>query len=402
MIQGVDSLHEAILVRVDLAAHAGQGRLHDVRRSEPLQHHPCPFIHIPVAPDPRERPCRRRADGPGVVGRRIERLEFVATILRLVDTMLVGTDEDDDRGSQHAVFAQLLRGAGGVRGDGFGEFERVGDGTSEGARHQHALPRTGVFDDIVTRDTAQLEREAFADHAGDATDEARIGFGEIDGRKDAVGTQAGGQAGPDTPDVLRFDATQEGRAPFDRGRHDDHAAAGLVGLGPLVGQLAEHLGRGHPQRDRDAGALQDVSADTQAKGLGIVVGHVGEPQESFVDRVDLEVTRLLAEGGHDAFGEIPVDREIGREDAHTVGFTGATHFEIRCAHRDAQRLRFGRTRHHAAIIVRQDHDRHADQRRVEGALARGVEVIAVGEGAEHGVSSGARRRPPSPRYGIRA
>ena len=176
--------------------------------------------------------------------------------------MLIGTDEDDDRGSEHPVLAQLLRGARGVRGDGFGEFERVGDGAAEGTRDQHAFPRTGVLDDIVAGDAAQLEGETFADHAGDAADETRIGFREVDGRKDAVRAQAGRQARADAPDVLRFDAAQEGRAAFDRGRDDDHAATGLIGLGPLVGQFAQHLRRGHPQRDRDARALQHVGPDT--------------------------------------------------------------------------------------------------------------------------------------------
>ena len=262
MVQGIDGLHEAVLVRVDLTAHARQGRLHDVGGRQALQHHAGSLIHVAVATDAGERAGGSAADRTGIVGRRIQRLQFVTPILLLVDAMLVCTDEDDDRGSQHAVFAQLLRGTSGVRGDSLGEFERVGDRPAEGTRDQHALPRTGVLDDVVTRDTAQLEGETFADHAGDAADETRIGFREVDGRKDAMRAQAGRQARADAPDVLRFDAAQEGRAAFDRGRDDDHAATGLIGLGPLVGQFAQHLRRGHPQRDRDARALQHVGPDT--------------------------------------------------------------------------------------------------------------------------------------------
>ena len=164
-----------------------------------------------------------------------------------------------------------------MRGDGFGEFERIGDGASEGTRDQHALPRTGVLDDVVAGDPAQLEGETFADHARDAADETLISFGEVNRREDTMGTEAGGQTGSNTPDVLRFDPTQEGRTPFDRGGDDDHAAAGLIGLGPLVSQFAEDLGRGHPQRDRDTRALEDIGADTQPEGLRIGVGHIGEP-----------------------------------------------------------------------------------------------------------------------------
>ena len=120
MVQGVDGLHEAILVRVDLAAHARQGRLHDVGRRQALEHHPGPLVKIPVSTDTRQGLGRRGTDGPGVVRRRIERLQFVATILLLVDAMLVGADEHHDRGSDEPVFAQLLGGAGRVRGDGLG------------------------------------------------------------------------------------------------------------------------------------------------------------------------------------------------------------------------------------------------------------------------------------------
>ena len=340
MVQGVDGLHEPVLVRVDLAAHAGQGRLHDVGGRQPLEHHAGPLIQVAVAPDAGERAGRRGADGAGVVGRRIEQLEFVAAILRLVDAVLIGADEDDDRGSQHAVLAELLRRARGVRGDGLGEFERIGDGTAEGARDQHALPRTGVLDDVVAGDAAQLEGETFADHAGDAADETRIGLREVDGRDDAMRTETRRQARSDAPDILRFDAAQEGRTPFDRGRDDDHAAAGLIGLGPLVRQLAEHLRRSHPQRDRDARALKDIGPDTQPQGLRLRIGHVGEAEEGLVDRIDLQIARLLAEGGHDALREIAVDREVGGEDADAVGFAGATHLEIGRAHRDTQRLGF--------------------------------------------------------------
>ena len=215
-------------------------------------------------------------------------------------------------------------------------------------------------------------------------------------------TKARRQSRADAPNVFRFDATQEGVATLHRGRHDNHAAAGLVGLRPLIGQFTKYLRRGHSQRNRDAGELEDIGADTQPQGLRIGIGHVGKPQECLVDRIDLKVARLFAQRGHHAFGEIAVDLEVGREDPDAMGFAGTTHLEIRRAHRDTERLGFGRTRDHAAVVIREHHDRHADQRRIEGSLARGVEVIAVGEGAEHGVSSGARRRPLFPRYGIPA
>ena len=97
-------------------------------------------------------------------------------------------------------------------------------------------------------------------------------------------------------------------------------AAGLVGLRSLIRQFAQYLGRGHPQRNRDARPLQDIRADTEPQGLRISIGHIREAQECFVDRIDLEVARLLAEGGHHAFGEIAVDGEVRRED-----FTGFEH-----------------------------------------------------------------------------
>ena len=47
------------------------------------------------------------------------------------------------------------------------------------------------------------------------------------------------------------------------------------------------------------------------------------------------------------------------------------------AHLDAERLGFGRPGDGAAVVVRQDDDRHADQAGIERALAGDVVVVAV-------------------------
>ena len=119
-----------------------------------MKHHPCPLIKIPVSTHARQGPRGCGADGAGIIGRRIERLHLVTAILLLIDAMLVRADEDYDRRSDQTVFTQLLGRAGRVRSDGFGQLMRVGDGPSEGTGDQHALPRTGVLDDIMAGDAA--------------------------------------------------------------------------------------------------------------------------------------------------------------------------------------------------------------------------------------------------------
>ena len=68
------------------------------------------------------------------------------------------------------------------------------------------------------------------------------------------------------------------------------------------------------------------------------------------------------------------------------------------AEADAETLGLAGARHDAPVVIRQHHDGYANQRRIQHALARGVEVIAVGEGAEH-VSNVAPLRRRLPRYG---
>jgi hypothetical protein len=57
-------------------------------------------------------------------------------------------------------------------------------------------------------------------------------------------------------------------------------------------------------------------------------------------------------------------------------------------HGDAERLGFVAARDHAAVVVRQHHDRTPAQLRLEHALARHIEIVAVDEGerARHGYS----------------
>ncbi len=56
--------------------------------------------------------------------------------------------------------------------------------------------------------------------------------------------------------------------------------------------------------------------------------------------------------------------------------------EERRAHRDAEVLDLLAPRDDAVVVVREHRDRHADERRVEDALARAVERRAVYEGEQ--------------------
>ena len=213
-----------------------------------------------------------------------------------------------------------------------------------------------------------------------------------------MGAEAGGETRAHAPDILGLDAAQEGPPTLDIERHHQATTRIGIGLRPFVGEFAEHLRRRHPHGDGDACALQHIGANAQAQRPRVGFGHVGEAQESFVDRIGFEIARMFGEDRHHAFGELAIDAEVGREHLDAMRFADALHLEVRRAHRDPEPFGLAGTGHDAPIVVRQHHDGHPDQRRVQDALAGGVEVIAVGEGAQH-VSNVAPPRRRLPRYG---
>ncbi len=79
----------------------------------------------------------------------------------------------------------------------------------------------------------------------------------------------------------------------------------------------------------------------------------------------------------DAAGHVPVKRVVGREDLGPDFIQLLSPLEKRRAHRHSRFLHLFRPGDHAPIIVREHRHRFVSERRVEDALAGGVEVLAV-------------------------
>ena len=109
-------------------------------------------------------------------------------------------------------------------------------------------------------------------------------------------------------------------------------------------------------------------------------------EKRFVDRIDFEIGREVAQHLHYPRAHIAVERVIARPHDDAGGREAITMQVPRRAHIDAERLGFVAARDHAAVVVRQHNDRTAAQLRLEHALARHIEIVAINEGerARHG------------------
>ena len=117
-------------------------------------------------------------------------------------------------------------------------------------------------------------------------------------------------------------------------------------------------------------------------------GQAVEIEETFIDTVDLDMRRGLGEQAHYPLGQIAIERIVGGQHRDIVAFDDGPHLEQRHAHGDAEPLRFRRAGDDAAVIVGEHDNRAAGQVRLEDALARDVEIVAIGEAERrHGLSA---------------
>lgn len=110
-------------------------------------------------------------------------------------------------------------------------------------------------------------------------------------------------------------------------------------------------------------------------GLDTVTRESVEVHERFVDGVDLNFGRELAQRLRHPPTHVAVQRIVGAEQRHApLGFW--RDLVERHAHRD-QRFNLVATSDYAAVVVGEDPDRLALQVGAEGSFAADVEVVAV-------------------------
>ena len=87
-------------------------------------------------------------------------------------------------------------------------------------------------------------------------------------------------------------------------------------------------------------------------------------------------------------GQIAIERVVGRQHRDILALDDGARLEQRHAHGDAEPLRLGRAGDDAAVIVGEYDNRPPLQVRLEDALTRGVEIVAIGEAERrHGPSA---------------
>ena len=102
-------------------------------------------------------------------------------------------------------------------------------------------------------------------------------------------------------------------------------------------------------------------------------------EKGLIDRIDFEFGREGGQRLHHPPRHVTVKRIIRAEDGDAILFEFGPLQVIGIAHCEPERLRFIRQRDDAPVIVRQHRNRTPFEARIEDALARAVEAIAIDE-----------------------
>jgi hypothetical protein len=161
----------------------------------------------------------------------------------------------------------------------------------------------------------------------------------------------------------------------------DPSTLGL-GLGQVVGNLGQGLGRADADRDRDAGVAFDRRPD-QAGIVGQTPAlEPGEIKKRLVDAVELDLGGEGAQRVHDAAAHVAVEGIIAGEDGDAVPGQFLLVEVVGVTHGEAEGFGLVTAGDDTAVIVRQHDDRAALQSRAEHALTADVEIVTVGQGED--------------------
>ena len=304
-----------------------------------------------------------------------------ALILWLGGLEGVGADHDRDGARLGALGTQLFCGAADVVGDRLAQLDQVEHGAAErAAGHDLLFGRCDGFE-RQAGSAVELTHGALQDDAEMLPDPLRVCRAQAFDRFDAQFAQSGGDATAHAPHFVDCGFAEKLLAGgFVQARQVAHAVEGRALFGEVVGELGERFGRGDTDAHRQAHPARNTLTDLLTVGGQVQVREAAQVQEGFVDAVDLELGREAAQDFDDPIAHVGIQRVVRgqRDDAMLLRLFGD--LEPGHAHRDAERLRFGRARDHAAVVVGEYYHRPAGQLRREELFARGVEVVAVDEG----------------------
>jgi hypothetical protein len=103
----------------------------------------------------------------------------------------------------------------------------------------------------------------------------------------------------------------------------------------------------------------------------------GQAENGLVDGVDFEIGREACEDAHHPRAHIAIERVIAGSHDHALAAELLLIEMPGRAHGNAERFCLVAARDHAAVVVRENHDRLAPEIRLKETLARCVEIIAI-------------------------
>ncbi len=374
-VEPVDHGVEPLLARaVFLIEEAG---LHGSQGHQRREEHARFFIPAAVSPEPWQQVERMAQQFGGTVG---GDGEFDGGAVGVEGRVGEGVGGDIHRKGAgcRPFFAQLLRCAADVGGDGFAQAGQGGDRFAEGARNGDALFGRRAVVERQAGDAAQFMYSAQSDDAEPGADPPIIRLAQGARSDDAATGELFGDGRPDPPDAVNRNAVQQ-PVPVRLGREVEDAVVGVTLLGQMVGEFGQRFRFGDADGDGQAGPAHDRGADLAPVGGEAAPFKSCEVEEGFVDRIDFQVRGELCQGIHDALGHIAIERKIGGEDAHAAGADEVTDLIDGHAAADAEGLGLAGEGDDAAVIVGEDDDGTARERGVEDPLAGGEEAVAVDE-----------------------
>ena len=252
----------------------------------------------------------------------------------------------------------------------------VGDGRREAAgAHDLLSPRRRLLK-LDAAAPLEFEPGALEHHAAQAPHDAARHPHEVEHRPHAEGLELGGRPASHAPD-LRDGRHRKGLLPA-RGRKvvpvEDAPEDGM-NLGPVVAELGERLRGRNARTGRNPRPLEHASPRLAAERRKIL--HARDVRKLLVDRIDLLPRHERADHRHHAVRHRLIELVVAREHRDAVPLGELPDLKVRDAPRNAERLRLGRPRHDAAVVVREDHHGAAPERGIEHPVHRGIEGVAV-------------------------
>ena len=153
-------------------------------------------------------------------------------------------------------------------------------------------------------------------------------------------------------------------------------------FGQVVGELGQGFGRPYAHAHRQAGPLANALAHLPPQGHAAAVQrqHLLDTQKAFVNAVDLEVGRVVAQDVHHALAHVGVQRVVGGQGLYAVQQCQVFEGEPRRTHLHAQRLHLVGASHGAAIVVGQHHHGHVLQTWLKHTLATDIKIVDIHQG----------------------